>query len=78
MSKRQILMIIGLWVMAILFLGFRDAWDKTLLVITGLLIIAIAYKMKNDGPKLDTSDSSRSFVEHKTDINNPTKPNPTA
>lgn len=50
MSKRQLLMILGVWVMLILYLGFPAHWDKFLLLVTGLVIIFIAYRMKDDRP----------------------------
>ena len=43
MSKRQMIILLGVWVAAFLFLGFPSSWDKVLAVASGLLIIMFAY-----------------------------------
>lgn len=43
MRKEKTLFIIGLWVIFLPFLGFPNLWRKILFVITGFLIIYIAY-----------------------------------
>lgn len=58
---RQTLMIIGVWVMIVLHLGFPAIIDKFLLLATGLVIIAIAYKMRL-APKKD--DRERPYVDN--------------
>jgi hypothetical protein len=44
MSKYQWISILGLWIMVFLFLGFPAAWDKGVAVVSGLIIVAIAYR----------------------------------
>lgn len=44
MSKRQLSALLGLWVIVFLFLGFPSSWDKWIAVISGILIILVAYK----------------------------------
>ena len=39
-------MILGVIVMFILYLGFPKNWDKFLLLLVGLAIIIVAYRMK--------------------------------
>jgi hypothetical protein len=46
MSQRQWIVIIGVWVMVFLFLGFPSSWEKALAILTGLLVIFIAYRIK--------------------------------
>jgi hypothetical protein len=50
MSKRQVLMILGIWVMLFLFLGFPSAWDAFFAVITGAVIIAITVTLRPEQP----------------------------
>jgi len=44
MSKRQLLCLLGVWVMIFLFLGFPTAWHRVIAVISGLGVIALAYR----------------------------------
>ncbi|MDE2041418.1 MAG: hypothetical protein KGI59_03510 [Patescibacteria group bacterium] len=73
MSKRQILMIMGIWVAIFLILGFPSSWDKVFAVISGLLIAGISYSM---APKV-TVPSGRDlpFSEHRSPgiTNSPTQ-----
>ncbi|MDE1975562.1 MAG: hypothetical protein KGI49_03585 [Patescibacteria group bacterium] len=46
MSKRQTIMLLGVWVLVLPFLGFPGSWERFLGFVTGLVIIAIAYRMK--------------------------------
>ncbi|MEI8248868.1 MAG: hypothetical protein WCG07_00020 [Candidatus Taylorbacteria bacterium] len=64
MSHRQITMLIGVWVIAFLFLGFSLAWEQVFAVITGLVIVIMAYRT---APIAKTTDESAvPFVEHKS------------
>ncbi|MFA6295363.1 MAG: hypothetical protein WC666_02990 [Candidatus Paceibacterota bacterium] len=72
MSKRQVIMLFGVWIMFFLFLGFPSAWDRILAVVTGLIIMIIAYRIP---PQVKCcSDDCRCeeekdvpFIEHKTE-----------
>lgn len=58
--------------MAFLFLGFPSSWDKLFAVITGIVIVVFAYRLKLE---MKTSNVSKNvpFVEHKqTDVFKPT------
>jgi cytoskeletal protein RodZ len=46
MSQRQWIVIIGVWVMIFLFLGFPSSWEKVFAILTGLLVIFMAYRIK--------------------------------
>lgn len=61
MSKRQLLCILGAWIIVFLFLGFPSSWHKVIAVISGLLIITVAYNL----PAISSSGSRESFVENK-------------
>lgn len=63
MSKRQLLIIIGIWIMLFLFLGFPQSWDKIIALITGFVIIVVAYKIK---PGIVSSKYDIPFIEHKS------------
>lgn len=64
MSKRQVLMILGVWVMIFLFLGLPAVWDKLLSLGVGLVIILIALSFK---PPMRTVPTDRiPYVEHKS------------
>ncbi len=66
MSKRQILMLIGLWIMAILHLGLPELWDKMLLFITGIVIIFTSFKIKET--EIKAVSEPQNFVDHKVEI----------
>lgn len=63
MSKQQILMILGIWIAIILFLGFPSGWDKAFALISGLLVAGIAWSMRS--PRTARPSASVPFVEHK-------------
>ena len=45
MSKRQVIMLLGVLIIFLPFLGFTSFWDMIINVLVGLLIIGIAYRM---------------------------------
>lgn len=55
-------MVIGIWVAALLFLGFPSFWDKILAVATGIALIIIGYSLKGEGCHLS---GQVPFVEHR-------------
>ncbi len=76
MSKRQVIMLLGVWVMAFLFLGFPAYIDEILSVIVGLSVVIIAYNMNIDNcsasDRENNSNNDLPFVDHRKDsINNP-------
>ncbi|OHA17016.1 MAG: hypothetical protein A3C79_01905 [Candidatus Taylorbacteria bacterium RIFCSPHIGHO2_02_FULL_45_28] len=64
MSKRQFLIILGVWVMVFLFLGFPTTWDKVLSLVTGVLIIVVASKFKPATREI--LPEHLSYIEHKS------------
>lgn len=63
MSKRQWLCIIGVWIALFLYLGFPVEWHKIILVITGLIVISIAYNLPQENLEISTNKDS-AFVEN--------------
>jgi hypothetical protein len=66
MSKRQILAILGVWVIIFLFLGFPIGWDRWIAVVTGVLIIMAAYK-RVSRPHVSPDSSFVQNDVHETD-----------
>ncbi len=64
MSKRQFLIILGVWVMVFLFLGFPPEWDKIFGLVVGVLIIIIAFKFKP--PAKPVASERVTYTEHKS------------
>lgn len=58
-------MLLGVWVIVFMFLGFPQNWQKILAVITGVYMIILAYSLGSDAPK--TTDIRAPFVDHKAD-----------
>ncbi|MBP6858758.1 MAG: hypothetical protein KBC33_02920 [Candidatus Pacebacteria bacterium] len=65
MSKRQLLILLGIWVMVFTFLGFPPAWKQVFAVASGAIIVTIAIASKPK-EKPQGSKSSVPFVEHRT------------
>lgn len=73
MSKRQVIMILGVLVAIFLFLGFPFFWDKIISVLFGVCIILLAYSIKidNDQSKTKSTETNNSessqtpYVDHR-------------
>ena len=63
MSKRQVLIVLGVLVMIFLFLGFPPEWDKILALVFGLLIIVVSFRIRST-PKPVAPDRVP-YVEHR-------------
>jgi hypothetical protein len=75
MSKRQWLMVLGVWVMAFLFLGFPGSWDEPILALSGLIIVAVAYRLKvTSKTAAQNEPSGISYVEHHAASSDPARP----
>ncbi len=83
MSKRQIIILLGLLIILLPFLGFNSRWDTVISVIVGILIIYLASSIQPQNlSKKDSINKSQSFsnstdtqesqdlpfVDHRTDI----------
>lgn len=69
MSKRQFLCVLGVWVAIFLFLGFPEVWHNILAVITGLVIIFVAYRLPRESIK-NTSGETNSVKANQTFVEN--------
>ena len=63
MSKKQLLIILGVWMMVFLFLGFPSYLDKILSLITGILVILVALKFASNTKPVPASQMP--FKEYK-------------
>lgn len=62
MSKRQWLCLMGVWVMIFLFLGVPSLWHKIIALVSGIIIIAIAYNLPQE--KKSQSGNGSVFIEN--------------
>lgn len=68
MSKKQIIIIISIFIMLFLFLGFPDFWDKMIAIFSGLLIIYLTYGLpKQEKPPV--MNEQLPFIDHKNPTN---------
>lgn len=68
-------MLIGVWVMIILFLGFPGTWEKILLLATGAALVAVGYRMPAPASRAScASDADKPFVDSKPHDANPAGP----
>ncbi|MDE2038218.1 MAG: hypothetical protein KGI69_03300 [Patescibacteria group bacterium] len=73
MSKRQAIMLLGVWVLVLPFLGFPGSWERFLGFVTGLVIIAVAYLMKPPAAAGKTGPD-RPYEEHASQESGPSSP----
>lgn len=64
MSKRQLLCLLGIWIMIFLFLGFPSSWHRIIAVVSGLLVIVNAYSFPPPS-SVSTSVPRETFTENK-------------
>jgi hypothetical protein len=64
MSKRQWIMVLGVWVIVYQFLGLPSSWIKIIGIITGLVICFVAYRLNPEVSMIDTEDRMP-YMEHK-------------
>ncbi len=65
MSKRQLLCVLGVWVMALLFLGIPSSFHKILAILTGLAIIFISYNLSPEERVDDENEKESPYIENK-------------
>ncbi|MFA5778463.1 MAG: hypothetical protein WC870_03205 [Candidatus Paceibacterota bacterium] len=72
MSKARMLLILGVWVAILPFLGFPSSWKDLLFVLSGIILIYFSYtlykdsKIKEDGKKtFDNFRENKDFNEDK-------------
>jgi len=47
MSKEKIILILGIWVTILPFLNFPNSWKEVFFVISGILLIWLAYSIQS-------------------------------
>jgi hypothetical protein len=60
MSKRQVIMLLGVLIIILPFLGFTSFWDMIINVVAGVVIIGIAYRMAPANMIMPTRKSEKS------------------
>jgi TRAP-type C4-dicarboxylate transport system permease small subunit len=65
MSKRQIIVLLGVWIAVFPFLGFPSAWRDIILPVSGLLVAFVALRMKSETSQSDAGKVP--FVDYKND-----------
>ena len=58
----------GVWVMVFLFLGFPAAWDKGVAIVSGVIIISIAYRGGVAARSQKAPSVADTFVQNKENI----------
>ncbi len=66
MRKERTLLIIGVWVMILPFLGFPLSWRQILFVLTGLALMYLAYLFYKQAKSRQEKEDNRSktFVDN--------------
>lgn len=80
MSSRQVIIILGVLIILLPFLGFNSTWDMVISILTGLLIIILSYRLspikknktkQDEGDKTEVTKSQTQndlpFVENKNE-----------
>lgn len=80
MSSRQVIIILGILIILLPFLGFNSNWDMVISILTGLLIIILSYRLspikksktkQDEGDKTEVTKSQTQndlpFVENKNE-----------
>ena len=80
MSSRQVIIILGVLIILLPFLGFNSTWDMVISILTGLLIIILSYRLspitknktkQDEGDKTEITKSQTQndlpFVENKNE-----------
>lgn len=72
MSKRQVLMLLGILIMILFFLGFPEYVREIIAIVAGLLIVFIAYRLKPEGSSKPSG--APSYVESRREPAKPAQP----
>jgi type IV secretory pathway VirB2 component (pilin) len=66
MRKERTLFIIGIWVAVLPYLGFYESWRKVLFIITGLILVFLAYFFYKEAKSRLSKDENKikSFIDN--------------
>jgi hypothetical protein len=61
-------MLLGVWVMLIpVFFGFPGSWNEPILIVSGILIVFIAYRSEPRSPQEPAAPADAPYVEHRSE-----------
>jgi len=66
MSQRQALMVFGVWLAILPFLGFPLDWEKILACLSGLLVVFLAYRFNQESAAKKEDTDAVSYSEHRS------------
>ena len=66
MRKERILLLLGVWVTILPYLGFPISWKDTLVTLTGLGLIGFAYFLYNQIKKIEKKNEKENKINEKT------------
>jgi len=69
MSKRQVIMLLGIWVMILFKLGFPPGVREVLALITGVVIVFVASRIRPEAKA--AQDRSISYMERRRPVQTP-------
>ena len=61
MRKARLLLVLGIWVMILPYLGFPYSWKDSLTTITGLGLIYVSYLLYKESKKMQESKEEKTF-----------------
>lgn len=74
MSKDTTLVVLGVWITFLPYLGIPSSWKTTLFVLTGLILVLLGLAMRRDALRRGARrEAHRPFVEN-TDVHSTTPP----
>jgi uncharacterized membrane protein len=70
MGKDVFIMLLGVWVAILPFLGFPGSWDRILLLISGIIIISIGISLRREQSRKDTVSVNKPSEAQHVEENN--------
>lgn len=58
-------MLMGVWIMLLPFLGFPSSWGKIIALVSGLIVIILAYALRSPVPS--NPSEHMPYVEHRAE-----------
>lgn len=72
MSKETTIIVLGLWIIVLPYLGIPGGWRTTLLILTGAALMGLGFLLRNEalgrGSHTKGSRGQNSFVENTASI----------
>ena len=64
MSKEMTVIVLGVWVMLVPYLGVPGSWRTAILVISGLTLVLVGFFLRTEALSRGGRRSSQTFVEN--------------